>query len=373
MSSNGDIPAPLPHLPPPVPPTAPDFFVCLPFYGTGLVRSDCQVAASRLPTGSTPVHISDSSHPLDFPIVVHGSQEGQEGGCRITVEWFNPDSESPGEPISIAPDRFRQMASWLISECVTLDGMGGFGTIGLQNQINWLADGTTSDTAIRDGPLPAEATFFTVTIDNDVYANAFDPSSHDPAVAEALSDGVRDKGNAERADILTDASQFMGRVQGYGRPSAWWSFFRGAGGDDDDDDSQSSDMLYTCDAKLGTPKAVDCSLLAYSGLGPPSDRVTVGPGSSKPLSLGTCHAVVAAVKTITLTWAQISEGLNTLIDSCVIHPLVGARGGVASYGRSGILKQGRKRATNTTVSGLDALPPGVNITLCDTSNCPKSL
>ena len=365
MASSSGNSAPLPPLPSPVPPTAPDFSLCLPFYGTGLVRSDCEVAASHLPTGSTPIPLAYYQHPFNFPLV---AKSHQEGGCRVTVTWFNPDSTSHGPSISIAPDTFRQMASWLISSCVTQNGLGGFETYGLQNQINWLADPTTSNGNIRNGPVPARATFFTVTIDKNDYANAFDASSDDPAVAEALSDGVRDKGNVDRADVLTDVSRFMERAHGYGRPTAWWSFFMGAG---EDEDTPPSDMVYTCDAKLGAPKAVDCSQLAYSGLGPPSDTVTVGPGASKPLSLGTCRVVVTAAKTIALTWAQISAGLNTLVDSCVIHPLLGARGGVASYGKSTVSK-GRKRAT-APVSGLDALPPGVNITLCDTSNCPKGL
>ena len=237
-------------------------------------------------------------------------------------------------------------------------------TLGLGNTIRWLADPSTSNQTIRNGPVPAEASFFTVLIDNNWFGGFFDVPNDDPAVAEALGDGVRDRGNVERGNVLTHGSQFMERERGERR--SWWSFF-GAGGSDDD---QSSDMVYTCDAELGTPKAVDCSQLAYSRLGPPSDTVTVGPSSSKPLSLGTCNALVTAVKTITLTWAQISAGLNTLIDSCVIHPLLGARGGIASYGKSMISKE--KRVT-TAVSGLNALPPGVKITLCDTSNCPKDL
>ena len=44
------------------------------------------------------------------------------------------------------------------------------------------------------------------------------------------------------------------------------------------------EMTYECDSSLGAPILADCSQLEYSQLRPPSDTLTVEPGSSKILS-----------------------------------------------------------------------------------------
>ena len=348
-------------LPAPVPPTPPDFYLCHPFYGRNLVTLECEAAAHLLPAGRAPLLVVS-------PQISYRPNVVESGNCKITVQWMNPENETGNSNNfpTVTVDSIRQMASWLITSCVTLSALGGFSTIGLQNAIDWIADEAIPEATIRDGPMPIAATYFAVTIERTDQGSWMNTSMEDPAIAEALSDGVRRKGNSERADKLALIAETMPRSRTMGGTTVWWQGFSGSGSGDD---SLSSEMVYTCDAQLGTPNAVDCSQLAYSGLGPPSDMVTVGPGSlTKMLSSGTCHVAVTALTTIALSWAQISAGLNTLVDSCVMHPLVGARGGRAFYGKS---TGSRKRAV--AVNGLDALPPGASITLCDISRCPKGI
>ena len=340
-----------------VPPSPPDFSICHPFYGTHLVTSECEAAARLLPAGASPI-----TSPSRFI----GSEKN--GNCKIEIAWLNPDNDhtdTSAAPI-VTPDDFRRMANWLITTCVSTNAIGGFGTIGLRNAIDWIANEATTEATIRNGPLPRSASYFTVTVGRADRGSWMDPGYDDPAIARALSDGVREKGNSERADKLDLLSQTMLRSNDQGSTVSWWTAFSGL---DSEDDEPSSEMVYACDAQLGTPNAVDCSQLAYSGLGSPSDTVSIGPGSAtRFLSFGSCHAAVTSLATIALTWAQISAGLNTLVDSCVMHPLVGARGGRAFYAKSTGSKR-RKRAV--VINGLDALPPGVNITLCDAAKCPK--
>ena len=337
-------------LPPPVAPTPPDFNFCSPFYGTPLYLHDCVEAASRLPVVDRFINVGG------LPIVESPGPDS----CRVTVDWAAPDTYRAGSggEIEVEPDALRQTASRIISRCVSRKSWGGFSTLGLQNMINWIANDTTPSTRITNADWPVVAAFLTVTIDrpgNAAYHAAYD----DPVVARRLRDGVRGKGNVERAHFLDLAATDMERSHNPMASAAWWAYIEDQG--DMSPENRESEMVYTCDAALGAPNAADCAQLAYSELGPPSDTVTVGPGAAKLLSLKTCHAAITAIHPITLTWAQISAGLSTLLDTCVTLPWLASRGGRAFHSTSGTSKR-RKRAT-ATVTGLDALPPGVNITV----------
>ncbi|MCJ1241699.1 hypothetical protein MMC14_009705 [Varicellaria rhodocarpa] len=342
-------------LEPPNPPTPPDIHLCHPFYGYDLPTHDCIEAASLLPLVHTPIQVVSQSQPFNFPLTY------SYGECVVTVRWAYPHPSSPEGHFSVIPTAFRTVASWLIFSCVEAAGLGGFGTIGLQNMIRWVSRDATSDVAISTGTWPANSTFFTVSVTGRDPSNTFDPGFNDPAVAEALSDGAFAGGERNRAGVFTMTGRMMQRVANSAIARPWWSLLeprtRGS-----NNDIPASQMVYACDAKLGAPSPTDCAQLAYSGLGPPSDTFTIGPGSAtKFLSFKTCHAAITAVATITLTWAQISAGLNTLIDTCVEHPLRGSQGGRAFYGGPS-KTMGRKRAT-TAVTGINALPPSVNISL----------
>ena len=362
LSGHVYVPLEPPEIPPP-----PDFNLCHPFYGLELSDDDCMQAAGQLPVGNRPLSVDSQSEPFHFPIA------SSHGNCVVTVQWAYPHSTYPTGSTFISPNAFRSMASWLLFSCVEPSGLGGFGTIGIKNMMDWTANEATTDSAITTGLWPADATFFTVSITGaNIPSKDFEPGFNDPEIAAALSDGALKQGNKNRAGIFALTGRLMQRIANNG-PSArpWWSLLgswnRGGGGG-----LPASQMVYTCDAKLGAPSSTDCAQLAYSGLGPPSDSITVGPGPSatRILSFKSCRAAISALATITLTWAQIGAGLNTLIDTCVEHPLRGSQGGRAFHGvsPSPLLRTrgGRERERATTddvVTGLDALPPSVNIML----------
>ena len=307
-----------------------------------------------MPAGSSPVAITYQDDPLGFPI------EEVHGNCMVTVDWAYAASFN-SQPISVVPDDLRKMASWVISKCVDGFRLGGYGTIGLENMIDWVSDDTIPETVIGDGRWPAKATYFTVTV-GEVDPFVFEPGFSDPAIAEALGDAVSKKGNTERGNAISKQAEALTRSSG--AQAEWWHIFSG---EQNGATNADSDMQYVCDANLGAPSTVDCNQLAYSGLGPPSDITTIGPGSqAKFLSFNSCHATVTAVKTMILTWAQIGAALSTLVDSCSAHPLLASRGGRAF---AGTLPHRRRRrgsaAAMPRISGLDALPPHVNITLSD--------
>ena len=340
-------------LPPPLAPSSPDFWICHPFYGINLSPSVCEIAASQLPVGNLPIPLVRSLDKVHLSIVeVYDS-------CKVTVQWENPDTDIYQGHIYVDSLTIRTTANWLLTSCVMLNGYGGFSTIGLQNTIDWVANETNTNENIADDPWPVQPSFLTITVE-DVITPVFDPGFHDPAMAEALSDGIREKGNQNRADMMTLVSRYMQRSS---EPTNWWWVFSET---HDIYLSEASEMVYTCDGNLGTPNAVDCEMLAYSGLGPSSDTVTIGPGpASKLISFRMCNAMITALATVVLTWAQIQAALNTLVDTCVMHPLLESRGGRAFSGTLPFLKK-RNPAT-----GLNALPPHVSILLSDQNLDPN--
>ena len=303
--------------------------------------------------------VSYQNDPLNFPI------EEIHGDCQVTVDWAYAASFS-SHPIDVVPDDLRRTANWLLSKCVEPFSIGGYATIGLQNMIDWVSNEATSDALIGEGRWPGTATYFTVTV-GGVNPIVFEPGFSDPAVAEALGDAVRDKGNTERGDAISKQAEVLTRSMS--SQAEWWHIFSTEG--HNSPTSIGSNMQYVCDAHLGAPSTVDCSQLAYSGLGPPSDKVTIGPGAhAKFLSFKSCHATVTAVTTMVLTWAQVGAALSTLVDSCAAHPLLASRGGKAFAGTLPHQRRGSAAAT-PRISGLDALPPHVNITLSDRPVFPR--
>ena len=80
-----------------------------------------------------------------------------------------------------------------------------------------------------------------------------------------------------------------------------------------------------------------------------------------------------------LTWQQVRVALDALLNICVANPLVTSRGGKAFYGASSAVEQigGRKekkmkmkmkkKGKRGGVTGFDALPPHVNVTVFEQS------
>ena len=83
--------------------------------------------------------------------------------------------------------------------------------------------------------------------------------------------------SSREIDIVSELNQVaLGIQTGDREMRAWWH---------GDTPSKQGNMEYTCDAELGAPGPADCSQVAYSQLGYPSDTVSVGPDSPKLLSI----------------------------------------------------------------------------------------
>ena len=133
-------------------PVLPDISTCHPFYGQQLSAEDCWLAAGQLPTGSEPVEFglfSGEYRPYDIPLTTINQ------ACQVRVSFVYVDSYSNlyNAGIQVIPDKVRDMAGWLLRTCVIRGGgLGGFGTIGIQNMISFLTDYETTTSAIGNGP-----------------------------------------------------------------------------------------------------------------------------------------------------------------------------------------------------------------------------
>ena len=72
--------------------------------------------------------------------------------------------------------------------------------------------------------------------------------------------------------------------------------------------------------------------------------------------LDTCNVVITAAAAVTLSWAQIQTALDTLLNVCVRHPLLRARGGRAYHGQRPVQLSGRRRRDE----GLTGSFPNLN-------------
>ena len=304
-----------------------------------------------------------TEEPYNLPIEL--VEEDLWGDCRIQVSNADVSGQHTRGPQLVVPDRFRAMASWIINQCVIPKGWGGFGTVSLQAYIDWVANDTISNADLANGAFmgnPDNPLYIVEVTTNTL--KVYEPAFYDPAVGEALADGVSQRGNHARGEMIALQAESMGR----GKHIEWWESFAAAGS------GYRSEMIYACDSNLGSPTSADCSQLEYSSLGPPSDTVMIGPGSAaKVLSVDSCNVGITASPAMSVTWAQIQAGLDALINICVTHPLMKARGGSAhaDTNPSTALKGVGSKKRNIRLSGLNALPFGVNITLFAT-DLPES-
>ena len=174
-------------------------------------------------------------------------------------------------------------------------------------------------------------------------------------------------------------SNLVGRERGMSRggTQTWWSHVP---------PWPSDEMTYECDAELlGSPSLVDCSQIQWQGLGPSEENVILEPESTKffshskvldpPLnkhkvnkaSTDSCALALSASMALTLPWSRLQTAFDTLMNVCVENPTHPPQGGRAFFGAPSLksLKWGknRRRRRDTAVTGLDALPPNVNVTL----------
>ena len=158
------------------------------------------------------------------------------------------------------------------------------------------------------------------------------------------------------------------------------------------------DMVYDCDGTLGSPTALDCEKLSWSGLQPASTTETLIPGQPKIYTQGTCALGISTAIPTTITWAHILAAFETLNTLCVQNPLKAVKGGRAFFGQqhqqqgvtaggsgwmggrrrtkdkrdgwwtwmwasSSSSKSKGKRDQVGDVSGAEALPAGINATV----------
>ncbi|KAL9121020.1 MAG: hypothetical protein Q9187_002420 [Circinaria calcarea] len=214
--------------------------------------------------------------------------------------------------MTIVPSELREMASWVIDECVLRAGVGGFVTKNIQQVLNWLVH----------NPSVLDAT----------YQQKPAPGNFDPSVGVTISGWLwafwsenRHVNSVQqwRLQSMTSWLSYRALAMRRGGDIPWWR----------KNTLQDSDkMTYACNANLGAPHAADCSQLDYSQLGAPSDTVAIGLGASKVLTLKDCGVAISAEIPVVITWAQIRAALETLVDICVSNPLKSSRGGKAYYG-----------------------------------------
>lgn len=147
-------------------PIRPDFHFCDPSfstYGHPLRLADCLQAEAMMPRGAQLLryHQPDqedlNDHDLQFPLkYLHGTRSIYlrtnitptrvlrcwSETCQIAVEVIDPYVDRPNADAwyDLAPNKFREMAGWVIRQCV--DGarpIGGFVTRNISDAVNYLS------------------------------------------------------------------------------------------------------------------------------------------------------------------------------------------------------------------------------------------
>ncbi|MCJ1229777.1 hypothetical protein MMC12_006447 [Toensbergia leucococca] len=339
----------------PIPPVAPDFYLCDPEYGYALETLDCNLAADlQLPRGRESVNafLNNPRMPFSLPFTVtHGS-------CAISIEFAGPSYAAPSF-VTIVPDQLRGMASYVIDQCVRASGSGGFITRGMISLVGYL-----SITPLFVNPLsvPADPWFTTVTITGPD-APLRRPGDTDPEVSSVIMEadrwlaGHHAEGSEDRVHFLdlADRSEWRAHEMRRGGSLNWWDPYP----------TPVSEMTYVCDANLGSPAVVDCNQLQWRRLGPASDSVDLRPAEPKFFSTNSCSLVISAITMLSVTWGQLQIALETLMNSCIENPLRGPQGGRAYFGAQASSTNGKVSGTSSheVLTGLNALPPYVNMTI----------
>ncbi|MCJ1486531.1 hypothetical protein MMC06_006708 [Schaereria dolodes] len=334
--------------------SSPDFNLCHPTYGTGLVPSDCNEAASFLVAGEIQqqYYVNDASSIFHIPFGI------ARGTCQIWVEVAGPSSDVTF--VWLTPDTLRNMASWIISQCVVgRNGLGGFATNSLQQMIDYVTDLSVD----LGGPYPASSAFVTLSVTGP-WTRPPESGDTDPAIPLLLA-----AKNLELRAMFTpsDAMGIWHFNRWYMFDATSLSMTRGGLRHWSTQAPLARDeVTYECDSDLGNPIADDCLILQYQHPGSESDTITVPSNTeSKLLSYQSCHLAISASVAITLTWAQVQAALDTLMNMCIQHPLQASVGGKAYYGPESQLdgRQASVTVAQSNLTGLNALPPYANITL----------
>ncbi|MCJ1241188.1 hypothetical protein MMC14_009192 [Varicellaria rhodocarpa] len=387
-----------------LPEAPPNFAICHESYGARIGLLDCIYALDSLPSNSEPTmyYLDGTSgfSALDGNTMFALPQERRHGTCTITVRLTHP-TLSVDYATRMQPASLWRAAAGVVKKCVDDNGrrIGGYTTLEFHNIVDYINDPYRNDPDARlRNPLPPSTFFLTITVTGPG-GKTEDPGDYDPMIPLKLYESQRDhKGSLPPSDTNPFSKLYLAMSLELGDLSTtWWNLLptyvplattTSSSSSSADDDK----MIYQCDATLGAPAEVDCIHLEYSQFGAPSDTVAVEAHNPKNLSLNTCTLSVSSSTSILLTWGQIGAALNALIGICMTSPLGGsAKGGRALYGTQAFSLQGktRRKRGKQTVSGelsslsylswsvlkewgqgLNALPPGVNITLSQHGHKP---
>ncbi|CAF9908203.1 MAG: hypothetical protein ALECFALPRED_004349 [Alectoria fallacina] len=350
-------------------PESPDYARCVPEFGRELTKRDCKEAVKNMPW-------LRQSAEVDWAVNFHAQQynlpmsigwtvpKGEAGNCVISIEVAGPqafyDRQTTNTPFTIraSPFQLRGLAAYVVNDCVQQGGnVGGFATNKISNLANYLRDPNT-DLSL---PYPISAHFLTVSVKGRTFGDPQPGNTHPSVavlIAEYLSGILKGADNAVRAKLGSTINRMVVVSQKMrpGGNTPWWQQIP----------ESADEMTYECDAKLGAPAAVDCEKVEYGELGADDDTISVGAGVVKFLSSGTCQVAITAATTITLNWRQIRTALDTLFNICVNPPIYAGTGGKAYFGPQPVVSRRSlwgKRQDDDDLSGLNALPPGGNITV----------
>lgn len=256
------------------------------------------------------------------------------------------------------PRQLRTLVATVIQQCVTLRGVGGFGTHGFANMARRAGIGRSFLTNQADD-WPLDAVFLTIDV-KKVGSWDFKPGNTDPEVPRALAMAAANQRNYDpRFNKLNPSLLWMSRSQSMQRGGDTTWYYQSP--------TVLSEMTYDCNADLGSPSMDDCAQIEWKQLGstnPPSDTLAVGPGIPTILHSNTCYLAISATVSSVLTWTQIRTAVSTLMNVCIRVPNQAAQGGRASYANpQQISRRETRERQGPALTGLNALPPHVNITI----------
>ena len=275
----------------------------------------------------------------------------------------------------------------MIQQCGEDHSVGGYATNGLGTIQNYLNNiGLEPDTSTAT----ADLRFITVTVNGTVVPE-ISPGDTDPIIPLIFAENLINLANSmmgnenlrtarwDRAQAIHDRGRAM-----IDNGGTWWQAAL----------SPPDDMTYECDTSLGSPTPMDCSQLQWQGFGNPSDSIQIIPGNPKSFFSSkhhqtmnftqklfssfrlifckdSCGVVVNAIVPVVLLVRQLADAFAVLLATCVEVPTSSPHGGRAYYGIHPtpsisipeLFGQHNNKRDPSGLSGLNALPPHVNMTM----------
>ena len=131
-------------------PVSPDSYACSYIYGENIIPSACQrLVDSHWPTGNEPMRVYFRDPPggnyMNLPYTLRGA------GCSVSIEYAGPNAGIT-HYVKISPNELRGLAAYVIQKCpIEHNGIGGFGTVGLDNAVTFVRQwGSSNDASDRN-------------------------------------------------------------------------------------------------------------------------------------------------------------------------------------------------------------------------------